>query len=386
MTIRQKRYLSILFAFMLAVSLSIPSVGAAQPGTTDTDEIIVKYKEGLPSAAMSALHKKADAEVLNRNAQLGFEVVKVEDASLEQAIDIYEQNNDVEYAEPNITFHTYETPNDPMFDQQWGPQQVEAPAAWDVTKGSDQVEVAIVDTGVDYDHPDLSGKVIKGGDFVDNDGDPMDENGHGTHCAGIAAASTNNGVGIAGMAPNVSIYAVRVLDANGSGSLDAVAEGIIDAADNGSEVISLSLGAPTGAQTLEEAVQYAADKGSVVVAAAGNSGLPTPSYPAYYSDAIAVAATDSNDSKASFSNYGNWVDIAAPGVDILSTYPGGDYQSLSGTSMATPHVAGLAGLLASQERSASEVRSAIEQTADPISGTGTYWENGRINANQAVNY
>jgi thermitase len=232
----------------------------------------------------------------------------------------------------------------------------------------------------------LSGKVVRGYDYVDNDWDPYDGNGHGTHAAGIAAAITNNTRGIAGMAPDAKIYAVRVLDDSGSGTLQNVANGIIHAADNGADVISLSLGSPNDSITLKEAVDYAWNKGVVVVAAAGNDGSSQPAYPAYYSNAIAVAATDSDESKASFSNYGSWVDVAAPGVNIYSTYTDSSYASLSGTSMATPHVAGLAGLLDAQGRSASEIRATIENTADPISGTGTYWSKGRINAYRAVNY
>nr|WP_240512040.1 S8 family peptidase [Paludifilum halophilum] len=348
-------------------------------------EIIVKFKPEVPKLKASAAHHAIDAQVKSKNEEIGFQVVKVKDRSVEDALKQYRNNPNVEYAEPNIVFHTAAQPNDPDFSKQWGLEKVKAPAAWDVTTGSGNVKVAIVDTGVDYGHEDLSGKVEKGGDYIENDGDPMDENGHGTHCAGIAAATTDNGVGIAGMAPDVTIYAVRVLDANGSGSLQSVADGIIDAADAGAEVISLSLGASRGAQTLENAVNYAHDKGSAVVAAAGNNGSSSPSYPAYYDNALAVGATDSNDNKASFSNYGRWVDVAAPGVDIYSTYIGGGYQSLSGTSMATPHVAGLAGLLASQGKNNTQIRSTIENTADSVSGTGTDWIHGRINAEKAVN-
>lgn len=226
--------------------------------------------------------------------------------------------------------------------------------------------------------------MINGYDFVDGDRNPNDANGHGTHCAGIAAASTNNGIGIAGTAPNASIYAVRVLDASGSGSLNDVADGVVHAADNGAKVISLSLGSTGASSTLEDAVNYAWDKGSVVVAAAGNAGNTVKNYPAAYSNAIAVASTDRNDRKSSFSTYGSWVDVAAPGSDIYSTYPTNTYSSLSGTSMATPHVAGVAGLLASQGKSNSSIRSAIQDSADKISGTGNYWIHGRVNANNAV--
>ena len=387
-----KRLLAIVASLALALVLTLPQTVGAEAAPADKpayapDQVIVKFKEGTSARTMKATHQEEQAKLLSRNETLGFDVVKVEDKSVEQAVQEYEKNPDVEYAEPNYIYTIQWTPNDPDFSsRQWGPQKVQAPEAWDVTRGSSSTRIAIVDTGVQYDHPDLAGKVVRGYDFVDDDSDPYDGNGHGTHCAGIAAAVTDNGRGIAGMAPNATIYAVRVLNDNGSGTLDDVANGIIHAADNGADVISLSLGAPVGATTLRNAVDYAWNSGSVVVAAAGNSGTSLPSYPAYYDNAIAVAATDSNDNKASFSNYGSWVDVAAPGVDIYSTYTGSSYRSLSGTSMATPHVAGLAGLLDAQGRSASQIRAAIENTADPISGTGTYWSKGRINAYKAVNY
>lgn len=389
-----KRLLAIVASLVLAVVLIQPQAAGAESAVQADkpdyapDQVIVKFKKGTSASAMKTVHQGEEAKLLSRNTKLGFDVVKVEGKSVEQAVKEYEKNPNVEYAEPNYIYRIQWTPNDTYFSsQQWGPQKVQAPAAWDVTRSSSDTWIAIIDTGVQYDHPDLAGKVVRGYDFVDDDWDPYDGNGHGTHCAGIAAAVTNNGRGIAGMAPNATIYAVRVLNNSGSGTLDDVANGIIHAADSGADVISLSLGASVGATTLKNAVDYAWNKGVVVVAAAGNNGTSLPTYPAYYSNAIAVAATDSNDNKAYFSNYGSsWVDVAAPGVNIVSTYRGSSYASLSGTSMATPHVAGLAGLLDAQGRSASQIRAAIENTADRISGTGTYWNKGRINAYKAVNY
>jgi thermitase len=389
-----KRLLAIVASLVLAVVLIQPQAAGAESAVQADkpdyapDQVIVKFKKGTSASAMKTVHQGEEAKLLSRNTKLGFDVVKVEGKSVEQAVKEYEKNPNVEYAEPNYIYRIQWTPNDTYFSsQQWGPQKVQAPAAWDVTRSSSDTWIAIIDTGVQYDHPDLAGKVVRGYDFVDDDWDPYDGNGHGTHCAGIAAAVTNHGRGIAGMAPNATIYAVRVLNNSGSGTLDDVANGIIHAADSGADVISLSLGASVGATTLKNAVDYAWNKGVVVVAAAGNNGTSLPTYPAYYSNAIAVAATDSNDNKAYFSNYGSsWVDVAAPGVNIVSTYRGSSYASLSGTSMATPHVAGLAGLLDAQGRSASQIRAAIENTADRISGTGTYWSKGRINAYKAVNY
>nr|WP_106342043.1 S8 family peptidase [Laceyella sediminis] len=348
-------------------------------------QVVVKYKANASANAVKSARAKANGTVMEKNNKLGFEVVKVK-GSVEATIEKLKKDPNVEYAEPNYYLHASYTPNDPYFSsRQYGPQKIQAPQAWDIAEGSG-AKIAIVDTGVQSNHPDLAGKVVGGWDFVDNDSTPQDGNGHGTHCAGIAAAVTNNSTGIAGTAPKASILAVRVLDNSGSGTWTAVANGITYAADQGAKVISLSLGGTVGNSGLQQAVDYAWSKGSVVVAAAGNAGNTAPNYPAYYSNAIAVASTDQNDNKSSFSTYGSWVDVAAPGSSIYSTYPTSTYASLSGTSMATPHVAGVAGLLASQGRSAANIRAAIENTADKISGTGTYWAKGRVNAYKAVQY
>ncbi|WP_425430442.1 S8 family peptidase [Desmospora activa] len=387
-----KRWLSLFAAFLLAVTLVIPSVAVAQEPQAEQDyvpdELIVKFKPGTAGAVKSALHQQEDAEVESRNQAVGFEVVKLEKGqSIEKAIKAYEKNPNVEYVEPNYIVKAAWTPNDPAFSsQQWGPQRIQAPQAWDVTRSSSSIRIAVVDTGVQYNHPDLSGKVVRGYNYVERNWDPYDGNGHGTHVAGIAAAATNNGVGIAGMAPNAQIYAVRVLNNAGSGTLADVASGITHSADNGSHVINLSLGSSAGSSSLESAVNYAWSRGSVVVVAAGNAGNTAPQYPAYYSNALSVASTTSSDAKSSFSTYGSWVDVAAPGSSIYSTYPTNSYASLNGTSMAAPHVAGVAALLAAQGRSNSQIRAAIQNSADSISGTGSYWRYGRVNAYRAVTY
>ncbi|WP_261133522.1 S8 family peptidase [Bacillus sp. Marseille-Q3570] len=350
-------------------------------------EVIVKFKDqAAKSAQSSALSKIGAKEVADDDAvKSDFKVLKV--GNVEAAVKALEKNPNVEYAEPNYSFKVNWTPNDTYYSgYQYGPQNTDTPRAWDIARGSSGQEIAVLDTGVDYYHPDLDGKTIRGYDFVDNDWTPTDLNGHGTHVAGTAAAETNNGQGVAGMAPNTKILAVRVLDANGSGSLADIADGIRYAADAGAEVINLSLGCDCSTTTLQNAVNYAWNQGSVLVAAAGNDGVSTTFEPASYSNVIAVAAVDRYDSLASFSNYGSWVDVAAPGVDIASTYPNNGYVYMSGTSMASPHVAGLAGLLAGQGRSNSQIRAAIENTADNISGTGYYFAHGRINSYDAVRY
>ncbi|SDX55112.1 thermitase Serine peptidase. MEROPS family S08A [Marininema mesophilum] len=387
-----KRSLLLLGVVAFTISMTLPGqhVGAQSSAKKVTsakyaaNELIVKYKKGTSGTAKKTLTSSNNAKVLSHNKALNFEVIKLnKKTSIKDAMKLIKKNKNVVSVERNLILKAFWTPNDPDFSKQYGPKIIKADSAWDVTKGAG-ARIAIVDTGVQANHPDLKGKVVNGHDFVDNDSVSQDGNGHGTHCAGIAAATANNNIGIAGVAPSAEIYAVRVLDNNGSGTLANVASGITSAADNNADVISLSLGAMFGATELKDAINYAWNKGSVVVAAAGNNSLPLPSYPAYYSKAIAVAATDSSDKKASYSQWGTWVDIAAPGTDIYSTYKGSTYKSLSGTSMATPHVAGVAGLLASQGKSNSEIRSAIEKNADKISGTGTQWSNGRVNAYNAV--
>lgn len=374
-----------LFAFAMVLML-LPNDTFAN-GKYIEGEVVVKFKDNVSNAEKANVHKQYGATLIQRNTHkdVGYDLLKVK--NVEQAIKALEKNPNVEYVEPNYIIKALWTPNDTYYNNgvQYAPQLTKTNLAWDITKGLSTQEIAVVDTGVNYNHEDLAGKVKLGYDFVQNDNDPMDRNDHGTHVAGIAAAKTNNGLGIAGMAPNTSILAVRVLDARGSGSLTDVADGIVYAADYGAEVINLSLGCDCHTQTLEDAVNYAWNKGSVVVAAAGNDGVSTTFEPASYANVIAVAATDSNDNLASFSNFGSWVDVAAPGVDIASLTIRG-YAYMSGTSMASPNVAGLAGLLAGQGRNNSQIRAAIENTADKISGTGTYFQYGRINAYNAVNY
>ncbi|WP_044022720.1 S8 family peptidase [Bacillus sp. SG-1] len=358
-----------------------------EKGSYVKGEVVVKFKDSVSDAEKgNALKKLGATEIPDTDSvKSEFKVLKV--GNVEAVVKALSKNPNVEYAEPNYNFSATWTPNDTYYQgYQYGLKNTYTNYAWDYSRGSSGQEIAVLDTGVDYNHPDLDGKTILGYDFVDNDYYPMDLNGHGTHVAGTAAAETNNGRGIAGMAPDTKILAVRVLDANGSGSLADIADGIQYAADTGAEVINLSLGCDCNTTTLKNAVDYAWNKGSVVVAAAGNDGVSTTFEPASYANAIAVGAVDSYDQKASFSNYGFWVDVTAPGVSIAATVPNNGYAYMSGTSMAAPHVAGLAGLLASQGRTNSQIRAAIEQTADPISGTGTYFEHGRINSHDAVRY
>lgn len=250
---------------------------------------------------------------------------------------LYNALEEVEYVEPNYTVDAFPTPNDVFYAYQYGPQKISAPAAWDVTTSNSTIRIAIVDTGVQTNHPDLVNKLLPGYNFVNGNSNVTDVNGHGTHVAGIAAASTNNNLGIAGIAPAARILPVKALADNGSGTSTSIANGIVYAANQGAQVINISLGTTQDSVTMRNAIDYAINRGSVVVAAAGNNGANLLTYPAVYQNVLSVASTDENDLRSSFSNYGTWVDVAAPGSNILSTYPNSYYSYLSGTSMACPH-------------------------------------------------
>lgn len=281
--------------------------------------------------------------------------------------------------------------NDPNFSKQYGLIKPGFRTAWGKEDGSDANSVvrapriAVVDTGISASHPDIVGKIVAQRDFVGNDRVAQEEpSGHGTHVAGIATAKTNNSKGIAGGCPDCTLLVAKVLTDQGGFDSD-ISDGIVWSAESGAKVINLSLGGPEPATILKNAVDYAYNKGAVVVAAAGNSGSNTLDYPAAYSNVIAVAATDANDRRAPFSNYGSYVDVAAPGVNILSTVPGG-YRYYSGTSFSSPHVAALAGLLAAQGKSKSAIRLRILSTAKDLGAAGRdpYYGAGRIDAARAV--
>ena len=263
------------------------------------------------------------------------------------------------------------TVNDPRAGEQYSLSRMAVPQAWDTARG-DGIVIAVVDSGVDFDHHDLTGKAVsRGRDLVDNDNDATDTHGHGTHVASIAAAATDNGVGMAGVGYAARLLPVRVLGVNGSGGTATIAEGIAWAADNGARVINLSLGSSYPSQTLQAAVEYAAGKGALVVCAAGNNGNSQPLYPAAYPACLAVGATDSADRLAGFSNRGAaWVDVAAPGAGVLGALRGGGWQAWDGTSMAAGQVSGVAALVWSAHPTwtAAQVRQAIETTTDPVVG------------------
>jgi len=302
------------------------------------------------------------------------------------------------------------TPNDSYWDLQWGPGIVRAPAAWNINTGSPDVIVAVLDTGIDLDHSDLVGQLWvnsgeipgnglddDGNDYVDDvhgwnvlgDGNNVidDDHGHGTHVSGIIAARGDNGQGIAGMAWGSRVMVVKVLDELGNGLYSDLAEGLTYAADNGAQIANLSLGGTVPSQLLQDAVDYAHAHGTLVVAANGNTNSAIQ-YPAASENTLAVAASTPYDERASYSCYGPEADLTAPGSSVYSTCRGDDYCYKSGTSMATPHVAGLAALIYAQEPTLTpdQVAQLLKETAQDMDEPGwdpyTGW--GRIDAYRAL--
>jgi subtilisin family serine protease len=291
--------------------------------------------------------------------------------------------------------------DDPYFTYQWGlhntrqsggkeDADIDAPEAWGVTTAVTDVMVAVIDTGVDYYHEELDDGRVRTDidkDYVNDDDDAMDDHSHGTHVAGIIAAETNNGVGIAGVMWQAQILPLKVLNSRGSGSSDDVASAIRYAADQGADVINLSLGSRSCSDTIADAVNYAYDRGVVIVAASGNNGSSI-GYPAKHGPVISVGATDHNDHRGYFSNFGDELDVVAPGVSVLSTVPNNGYDAFSGTSMASPYVAGVVGLLLSQRADLSngQVREILRQSADDLGqgGFDPHYGYGRVNAYQAL--
>ncbi len=330
-----------------------------------------------------------------------WEVARCPDnVNLKEAINKLLNDKRVIWAEPDYIVKIAEEtiPNDSLFGQQWylkneGTVQgyvkgadVKATYGWDFTTGSENVIIGVVDTGVDYNHPDLENKVIKGYDFVNSDSDPMDDNGHGTMVAGIIGADSNNEEGIAGVCWKCKILAVKAIDSQGTGYYSWISDGIEYAVDQGANVINISAGGNSPGVVLEEALDYAISRNSLVVAAAGNSGGQLL-YPAGYSPkCISVGATDYADKRASFSNYGPNLDIMAPGVDIVSTLNGGAYAVGSGTSFSAPIVSGAAGLLISLKPglNVEQLRKTLIYTSDDVNsqslpGFDYYMGYGRLN-------
>lgn len=281
--------------------------------------------------------------------------------------------------------------NDPLFNLQWGLQRVKGPLAWQFAKGN-TVRISVIDSGIDLTHPDLRARIVKGFNFVNPGAPPRDDFWHGTHVSGIAAAVQGNHIGIAGTAVNVNIMPLKILDENGEGTVEDLAKAILYAARHGARVVNMSLGTLTEnnrcPQILQDQVNNAHSQGVLLVAAAGNQGGTDPFFPAACSNVVAVTSSGFQDSLSFFDNTGSWIDITAPGEDIISTLPGGAYDFASGTSMATAFVAGASAMVWSRNPSLQpdDIERILERSADRFGWAGhinTYgW--GRLNAANAL--
>lgn len=368
---------------------SAPAV--SRPWDAVPGELLVGLHAGVDAAAATALARRYGLAICEVIAPIGVMRVMGVDGATQARL---RADPLVAYAEPNRTREVTLTPNDPHFaPYQWNLRTIGMESAWDVSTGV-EITVAVLDTGVDLEHPELKPNLVQGYDFLNDDPQAEDDSGHGTHAAGIIAAAANNGVGIAGMCWRCKVMPIKVLTNTGVGADSEVARGVIYAVDNGARVINISFGGPRASETLARAIEYAWSKGALIVAAAGNTGDRgnEVTYPAAYPHVLAVAATDQTDTVPAFSQHGPYVAVAAPGVEVPSTFwPGagyGPYARGTGTSAAAPHVAALAALVWSvaPDLSNDRVRQIIESTAvdvgprgrDDLSGAG------RINAAAAL--
>jgi subtilisin family serine protease len=406
----------------------------ARLGSYRDRELIVMFKSGLNSSLVSSIHQRVQAKVAKKVYGMpDIDVVTLpEGTSVIDAVQQYMDDPSVECAEPNYLRQVRATtPNDEFFPQQWALRNngafadgkagddIKAYLAWDITTGSNAIIVADIDTGVDYNHPDLVTNIWRntgetsctdgidndsngfvddcpGWDFKNGDNDPMDDNGHGTFVAGIIGAKANNGIGMAGVMWNVRIMALKAFDSDGVGDVADIISAVNYAVKNGARIINASYGAGTYSQAEKDAINAANTAGVLFVAAAGNDGANndyTPFYPSNYNlpNIISVAATDQKDLLASFSNFGtSSVHLAAPGVYILSTLPDNGYQNkefFPGTSMAAPHVAGTAGLLMTyyQDFTIQQIKDTILASVDKLPNLTNYVSTGgRLNAYEAI--
>jgi subtilisin family serine protease len=441
--------LTFLAATLLVFSRPVPAGAMVEDEKTNgaqkedhlPGEVLVKFKNIIAPSERGQFHAENEVDVLSRIPGIGVDRIKSRKGeSTEALLNRYRKNPFVEYAEPNGLFHVTLTPDDPRFLELYGlhntgqsggtiDADIDAPEAWDLQTGNSDIIVADIDTGVDFNHPDLAANIwthpgeipdngidddgngfiddVRGWNFVGNNNNPLDDHGHGTHTSGTIAAVGNNGVGVVGVSWRAKIMPVKFLSASGSGTFEAAASAIIYSANMGARLSNNSWGCGPSpgcfSQTVEDAIAFANSKGMLFVVAAGNSNNNndvTITYPCTSNqpNVVCVAATDRNDQKASFSNYGaTTVDLGAPGVSTLSTVPmescllcdPSGYRLLSGTSMATPHVTGAAALVLTQSPTwtAVQLKSAILTSVDPIPAlAGRTVTGGRLNVDRAIRF
>ena len=362
---------------------------AYEPGTSaQTEQAVVRGSGGRTAKHISGEIRLVSFPHIERKG-----LAEARERALQSKLDDLRDDPGVAVADYNYIRTASFLPDDPQFGGQWGLKKTAFPRAWNHARGAG-AKIAIVDSGIYQNHPDI-GKISAQKDYVGDDAVANDLYGHGTHVAGIAAALTDNGRGVAGGCPRCGLLVARVLDANGNGTDADVIDSIGWSMRHGADVINLSFGRGKKSGVLERKINraYAKGNGAVIVAAAGNEGLtrqPTqPQYPAAFRKVIAVSATNENDRLASFSSRGSWVDLAAPGTGVLSTraaIEGGGYSEESGTSESAPFVSALAGLLASEGKKAGAIRKRMQDTAADLgpAGDDPRFGHGRIDTNKAV--
>lgn len=359
----------------------VPDVSYYEPG-----EIIVCFKKCTDISYKESIDSY---KILDKIEDINVAVIQVEEGLEKDCIDYFEGKEDVYFAEYNLIYPFSEVhPSDTYYQsRQWGPQNIKCPIAWESNKGSNSIVIAIVDSGVDFNHPDLKYKCVRGRNFVGISFYPMDYLGHGTHCAGIAAASTNNNRGIAGVSWKCKIMPIKA--GNIVVRTIAAYRGIIWATNHGANIISMSWGSASPSNLIYSACQYAYNKDVFLCAASGNEYTDSPCYPAAYSIVVSVGAIDEDNKRCSFSNYGDWLDLVAPGEHIYSTVPNNQYDYYDGTSMACPHVAGVAALYYSDCSYANPVncRWRLINSADDLGDPGKddYYGYGRVDASLNLN-
>jgi len=350
-------------------------------------ELLVQYSKdpATTEADRNALHQNMGSTIIEMITS-SLERVKLSGVPINEAISIYEASAHVEYAEPNVVHYPHAIPNDQYYPIQWAPPKIKCPDAWTKYKGNPNYVVAVIDSGVDMDHPDLKNKYAYGYDFYQGDPIPEDNtHGHGSQCIGICAAQTNNGIGVAGISWDCKYAAYRVGEYYMSTS--AITSSIYDAITKGAHVISMSFGSHTPTSSIQNALLAANNNGVVCVASAGNDGNQTVNFPAGFANVIAVAASSSTDQRCSFSNYGSWVDVAAPGKNIYTATKHMKYLYMDGTSASCPVVAGMAVYLYAKLGSGRNktngdlIRATIENSCAYI---GAWVIHGRVDLDRAL--
>jgi subtilisin family serine protease len=390
------RYAVSVFTFVLYFLLAAAAVVCTQPISaqdSQAESYLIQFQSGTSPSQRDAWLIQTHANLVAWLPQIGVAEVRFDRAGLALAA-ANAGMGPVAYIEPDIAVSGDLVISDPAYvdaNQGYGQHLLGVASAWSVTKGSGDTIIAIVDSGINPQHPEFAGRIVAGYDFINNDDDATDDHGHGTHVAGIAAAGLN-GIGTVGVCPECMLMPVKVLNQRNGGTWGSVSKGILFAVDHGADVINLSLGATITSTTLISSIQYALNHNVVVVAAAGNMASSTPFYPAAVPGVIGVSGTDSNDEHWQISNFGDFIDVAAPSVSIYSSYYDlintSGYAYMSGTSMASPFVSGLAGLILSRnpDLTVEEVTDLIRQTAVDLGDAGRdqYYGYGRVDAYRAL--